>query len=420
LEPNVAEWNELVSWQRLFIHALASVSPGICLPGSLPPAWKYDRIIIVAVGKAACSMAAVASDYYKAHDVSGVAICPDGYTSDCGLEVFPAGHPVPDERSLEAADKALAQVASAKPGDLLLFLISGGGSALLCKPVAGVSFSEKQRVTNALLRSGAPIHEINTVRKYMSAIKAGGILGHANAGVDVAARIISDVVGDDIKTIASGLSIACRPTYAEASTILDHYNIDNTLPAEDAAEVKQGSIDNQIVANADLMLSSVKKYLEEEGLSVRCLGVDVEGEARDIAKVHAGIIVKNVEEKPHEKMAFVSGGELTVTVRGDGKGGPNQEYILQLLTLLDASCFAGLSVDTDGRDGTGGAAGAWFEPASHKQILDDRRAESVLSINDSYNYFNDLSVLFNVIPSANNVNDLRVIIYDPDKFQGKN
>jgi len=406
-----------VYWEQVFGVALASVAPSRALPASLPDPKNFSKINILSVGKAAASMAQAALGVYGDTKVSGLVVCPEGYEGDCGpLEVWVAGHPVPDAGSVAAAERALAMVHDIRAGEMLLLLVSGGASALLCAPIEGVSFEEKQQVTECLLKSGAAIQEINQVRKALSRVKGGKLLSRAANGCEIHVRLISDVVGDDPKVIGSGLG-AYDPVEAEAvNSVLDRYTIRRSFTVPDARFSPPQILTSEIVASGPKMLDAVKNHYCDQGFTVISLGDEVTGEAQEVGKTHANEILKLIEESAERPIAFISGGELTVTVTGDGQGGPNQEYLLSLMLRLPAGRFAGFAADTDGRDGTGGATGAWFSPAKHHQVLSGKTANLALIQNDSFNYFNTIRSLFKVKPSFNNVNDLRVILYNPEGF----
>lgn len=414
--------NDAVShdyWLTVFNTGLAAVEPAVCLPSTLPAAEKYNKINVIAAGKAAASMASAAFDFYRGANISGLVVCPEGYKLPCGpLQVIEAGHPLPNDASQVAAEEALAIARQAGPGELCLLLVSGGASALLAAPVVGLSLEEKISISNRLLRSGATIREINTVRKAQSRIKGGKLLEAISHDVSLCVRLISDVVGDDPRVIGSGLGCYDDISPEAAAGILKRHDIDfnkNVLKQYVKPE-KRLDTDLEVIANATRMLDTVSSLFETRGYSVVRLGSDITGEAKDVARKHAHDIEKYIKNLPDSPLAFISGGELTVTVTGSGKGGPNQEYLLSLMINLHAGPFAGLAADTDGRDGNGGAGGAWFNAEHHARIQQDKAAVVALKKNDSYIYFNSIGCLFNPKPTLNNVNDLRVILYHPKGF----
>ena len=405
---------EKALWQELFAAATAVVQPASCLPTFLPAPSKYGAIKVIAAGKAAAAMIQCLEEAWPNIKLTGFAVCPYGYERPCQkIELISAAHPVPDENSVVAAMKALNLAADTGPGELLLVLLSGGGSSLLCAPVEGISLTEKQKLTADLLASGAPINDINLVRSFYSRIKAGGLVSSVQKGAEVLTLAISDVVGDDITKIASGPTVCAPPAETDVQAVLSRFGVkapNGCLPTERHAFEDHSY---HIIANADNMLAQAREFLTAQGYNVVYLGGDVVGEAREIASKHAAVILGETVKSSTAKLAFLSGGELTVTVKGDGLGGPNQEYLLALMARLPAGEYAGFAADTDGRDGKSGAAGAFFDVDAHMRAAKEKRYSEYLHRNDSYSFFNGLSCNFKEIPSYTNVNDLRVIIYRP-------
>ncbi len=413
----------------LFDAAIASAHPGLCLPAHLPepPA---GRLILLAAGKAAASMTAVAAARYRERGVTGIAglaVTRHGYDEAVeGIEVVEAGHPVPDAAGIAATRRALALAAEAGPDDLVLVLLSGGGSANWIAPAGALTLAEKSALTRALLRSGADIGEINTVRKHLSRIK-GGRLAAAAAPARVLTLAISDVPGDDPSVIASGPTMPDPTTLADARSILARREIPVTatvaaLLADPANETpKPGDpafarTEYRIVARPADMIAAVARAAASAGYEPLILGADLEGEARDVAAAQAREVL--ALKAAGRRAALISGGELTVTMRGRGRGGPNQEFALALALALDgAPGIAALAGDTDGTDGGAGSAddpaGAIIDATTlaraAAQGLDPR---SALAANDSTTFFATLGDLVATGPTRTNVNDCRIILID--------
>jgi hydroxypyruvate reductase len=340
--------------------------------------------------------------------------------------VVEAGHPVPDEAGLKGAGDTLRQAAQATADDLLLVLITGGGSANWTAPVDGVSFAQKQQVTRALLRSGAPIGEVNTVRKHLSRIK-GGRLARAGQRAEIVTLAISDVPHDDASAIASGPTVPDPTTLADARGIVAKYNlaIDDAVrralddPANESCKEGDAAFARarfELIAKPQASLHAAVRIANDAGYQVVDLGADLEGEARDVAAEHARLAL---QARSHGKrIAILSGGELTVTVRGQGRGGPNQEYALALAALLkDTPGISALAADTDGADGGAGSAsdpaGATIDQATFAKMkslgLDP---QAYLVNNDATAFFAATGDLLLTGPTLTNVNDVRVILVD--------
>ena len=418
--------------KALYATAVAAAHPARCLPALLPEA-PAGRLIVLAAGKAAGSMAEVTERVYlqeralPRERLTGVAVARHGYGRPTqAIEMIEAGHPVPDAASLAAAGRALTLAESAGERDLVLVLISGGASANWIAPPEGVSFEDKQTVTRALLRSGAAIDEINCVRKHLSRIKGGRLARHAYPA-RLATIAISDVPGDDPAVIGSGPTVPDPTTLADARAIVARYRLD--LPASvmralnDAAnespkpgdKVFEGTTFKLAARPADA-LHAAEKAAADAGYEVVSLGADVEGEARDVAAAHARL-ARELREQG-KRAAILSGGELTVTIRGKGQGGPNQEYALALAIALDGlSHVSALSADSDGTDGGAGLAsdpaGAIVDgmTVSHAKELSLDPA-AFLANNDSTTFFARLGGLLTPGPTFSNVNDFRAILVD--------
>ena len=418
--------------RAIFDAAVARAHPDRVLAQHLPPP-PAGRIICLAAGKGGAALAAAAERHYldtlglAPERLVGLATTRHGHrTATRQIEVIEAGHPVPDAASQQAAERTLAMAQTATTNDLVLVLLSGGGSANWIAPVYGVSLTQKQAINRALLRSGAPIGAMNTVRKHLSRIK-GGRLARAAQPAQVATLAISDVPNDDPATIASGPTVADPSTLADARAILQRFDI---KPEAAIAQALQDPANESckpddpifartrftLIARPQDSLEAAYAAAAASGFEVVNLG-ELEGEARDVAVQHAALARK--AHAARRKTAILSGGELTVTVRGQGRGGPNQEYVLALLTALrDLDGIAALAGDTDGADGGGGSAsdpaGAYFDGRTlatmTKLGLDP---PSFLANNDATAFFEKTGDLLITGPTLTNVNDIRIILIDP-------
>jgi hydroxypyruvate reductase len=417
---------------EFFNAAVAAAHPSTCVPPNLPEVPAGGRIIIVGAGKAAAAMAQATEKHYTARgeggSISGFVTTRHGFGLPTELiEVIEAGHPVPDENSISSAQRALELAASAGADDLVLCLLSGGASALWAAPVDGVTFDMKQALTRDLLRSGARISEINCVRKHLSRIKGGRLAAAAN-GKELLTLAISDVPHDSPDAIGSGPTVADPTTLADARAILALHRI--TPPAEIAAALQDPANETplpgsdalsrsryQLAARPMASLEAAAKLAAAAGYRVDVLGDSLEGEARDVAAFHAAM-AHNAKQRG-DRVALMSGGELTVTVRGNGSGGPNQEYALGLAVALDgADGIYGIACDTDGTDGGIGKpddpAGALILPDTVKRAGDlGIDAVTFLKNNDSTGFFRGIGDLVMPGPTQTNVNDFRVILVDP-------
>ncbi|SFV26818.1 glycerate 2-kinase [Hyphomicrobium facile] len=416
----------------LFEAAHRTAHPSVCLPAHLPPVPKGGRIIVIGAGKGSAAMAVAAEAHYIAtgqeNKISGLISTRHGFGLPTGIiKILEAGHPVPDANSIVGAERAIALAKSAGPNDLVLCLLSGGASAIWAAPVQGVSFEAKQALTKQLLKSGAPISEMNCVRKHLSEVK-GGKLAAAVYPARLLTLAISDVPGDNPDEIGSGPTVADRSTLADARAVLEKWKITPSPeiakaladPANETLKAGDPRLANstyEIVAAPRASIEAAATIARELGYRVVSLGDDLEGEARDVARAHAEMALE--AKRKHEKVAIMSGGELTVTVRGDGSGGPNQEYALGLALALDgATGIAGLAGDTDGIDGGGGnagdPAGALVFPDTLKRAkAANLNAAKFLENNDSTGFFRPLGDLILCGPTQTNVNDFRVILIDP-------
>ncbi len=378
----------------LFSAAVRPVLPANCLPPHLPDPKAFSAVKVIALGKAAAAMARVVEEAWLDVTLSGIAVCRDGYGQTCRrIEVIESAHPVPDERSVAAAERALALAAGTTETELLLVLLSGGGSSLACLPVEGLALDAKRRLIKDLMFAGADIRELNTVRKHLSRIKGGRLAAAANRAGKIVTLAISDVVGDDPSLIASGPTVPDTSMRDDAVSILQAYSIkqpETWAPKPDDFPTDKTSF--QIIASAPEMLRAAQAYADPAGFKVINLGDDIVGEARDVATLHAAIAQQHLETGDGGRLLLLSGGELTATVTGTGEGGPNQEYVLALAASLSAEMsIYGFAADTDGMDGTGGAAGAMTSPEDRGRAktagLD---ARAFLENNDSLRYFNEI------------------------------
>ena len=400
--------------RSLFDTAVAAASPEDCMR-TWVPAKPGGRVIVIGAGKAAASMAKELEDQWSG-PLEGCVIVPYGHGADCRwIKVIEASHPVPDEAGVAAAAEILASVSNLSAGDTVVCLISGGGSSLLCLPAQGVSLVEKQSITSQLLKAGAAIHEINCVRKKLSAIK-GGKLAAACAPATVIALIISDVPGNDVSMVASGPTIADGSSPAEALEILDRYAISASASARTAignsAPVKVAAGDIRILATSDDAMLATAALVATHEITPYTLG-DLSGDARSLGAEHAELAMQIAAgigpvEAP---CVILSGGETTVNVHGNGRGGRNGEYALSLAIALDGHPrIHAIACDTDGIDGAGDNAGSFVSPdtlaRSSAAGLD---ANVLLDRNDSYEFFSTTLDLVVTGPTRTNVNDFRAI-----------
>src|SRR3954469_6273980 len=358
--------------RALFDAAVAAAHPDVVLASSLRPVPK-GRVICLAAGKGAAAMAAAAERHYldalelQPSRLTGIATTRHGHgVPTRRINVVEAGHPVPDEAGLQAAADTLGLAATAASDDLLLVLLSGGGSANWIAPVDGITFAQKQQVTRALLRSGAPIGEINTVRKHLSRIKGGRLARAGQRAAAIVTLAISDVPRDDPSAIASGPTVPDPTTLQDARALVAKYDLklDEAVsralddPANESCKPGDPAFARAhfgLIARPRDSLDAAVKLARDAGYEIVDLGADLEGEAREVAAHHAGLALQARDQG--RQVAILSGGELTVTVRGNGRGGPNQEYALALAGLLkDASGISALAGDTDGADGGAGSA----------------------------------------------------------------
>jgi len=400
--------------RSLFDTAVAAAIPENCMRAWVP-AKPAGRVIVIGAGKAAASMAKELEDQWSG-PLEGSVIVPYGHGADCRwIDVIEASHPVPDDAGVAAAAEILQSVSKLSADDTVVCLISGGGSSLLCLPAAGVSLSEKQDITAQLLNAGAAIHEINCVRKKLSAIK-GGKLAAACAPAKVVTLIISDVPGDDVSMVASGPTVADRSAPAEALEILGRYGVtasDSTrsvIKSSHPVLITEGDI--RILATSDDAMLATAAAAVEHDVTPYSLG-DLTGDARLLGAEHAELALQIAAGKgPVEAPCVVlSGGETTVEVRGDGRGGRNGEYALSLALALNGHPrIHAIACDTDGIDGGGDNAGSIVTPDTlARASAAGIDAEELLDRNDSYGFFTTTLDLVVTGPTRTNVNDFRAI-----------
>jgi len=408
---------------RMFDAAVAAAQPALRIPACLPSP-PMGRTVVVGAGKASAAMAQ-ALERHWAGPLTGLVVTRYGYAVPCErIRIVEAAHPVPDAAGLEAARQVMLAVQGLGADDLVICLVSGGGSALLPLPGEGVSLDDKQRVNRALLASGANIGEMNCVRRHLSGIK-GGRLAAACHPARVVNLLISDVPGDDPADIASGPTVADSSTCADALDIVRRYGI--ALPAgarrlleSGAGEtVKPGDprlarVTTRIVASPQMALEAAAEVARAAGVTPLILGDSIEGEAREVARVMAGIAL---QARRHAQplgapCVLLSGGETTVTVRGKGRGGRNVEFLLALgLALGGAPGIHALAADTDGVDGAEEVAGAFLSPdtLARARACGMRPRES-LDDNDGHGFFGALGDALVTGPTLTNVNDFRAIL----------
>ncbi len=416
--------------EELYRTAVAAAHPASCLPPHLPEPPAKGRLILLAAGKAAGAMIEVAEQHYVGLGLpparmTGIAVARHGYGRPTRhIPVVEAGHPVPDAAGLAAAEKTLAIADSATADDLVLVLISGGASANWIAPAAGVTLEEKQAVTRSLLRSGASIDEINCVRKHLSRLKGGRLAALARPA-RVLTLGISDVPGDDPAIIGSGPTVPDPSTLAEARAIAARRRLvmpDSVLralndPANESPKPGDpifADTEFRLIARPADALRAVEAKVRAAGYPCILLGDHVEGEARQVAAEHARLA--HEQQASGKTAVILSGGELTVTITGNGRGGPNQEYALALAPALGPG-MAAVAADTDGTDGGGGSAedpaGAYVDAttATRAQALGLDPA-AFLADNDSTGFFSRLGDLLSPGPTYTNVNDFRAILVD--------
>jgi hydroxypyruvate reductase len=413
--------------ESLFRAAVASAQPERCVPRHLPDPPR-GRVLVIGAGKASAAMAQALERHWDAlhpdKPLEGLVVTRYGYAAACErIEIVEAAHPVPDAAGLEAARRMLERVSGLGADDLVICLVSGGGSALLPLPLPGLTLEDKQAVNRELLRSGATISEMNCVRRHLSAIK-GGRLAAACRPARVLNLLISDVPGDDPIDIASGPTVPDPTSCADALEILDRYRIRlpdaarAMLDNGQAESVKPGDptlppIETRLVATPRLALAAAAEVARQAGLAAYVLGDDIEGEAREVGRVMAGIArsVARHGTPFAPPCVLLSGGETTVTVRGQGRGGRNVEFLLGLgLALEGEPGIHALAADTDGVDGQEEIAGAFLAPDSLERAWQHGISPAAaLENNDGHGFFGRLGDSLVTGPTRTNVNDFRAI-----------
>jgi glycerate 2-kinase len=410
--------------KAMFQAAVDAALPSLCVPAHLPARPK-GRTIIIGAGKASGAMAKALEDAWDG-PIEGLVVTRYGYRVPTErLEVVEAAHPVPDAAGREAALRIFKMVQGLTRDDLVLCLISGGGSALLAAPAEGMSLEDKQAVNKALLKSGATISEMNTVRKHLSSIK-GGRLAAAAWPAKVVALMISDVPGDDPSIIASGPTVPDPSTNQDALGIIEKYQIDvpesvlRRLKTADetpkAGDPRLAGVENIMIATPQASLEAAAAVAHKAGVKPVILGDSIEGESRDVALVHAGIArqcaLRGQPEVP--PCVLISGGETTITLKGKGKGGRNTEFLLALAIALNGmpGIYA-LAGDTDGVDGSEDNAGAMITPNTLARAeAAGLNAKAMLADNDPWTFFKGVGDLLVTGPTLTNVNDFRAVLIE--------
>ena len=397
--------------------AIAAANPLEAVPPHLPPPPK-GRTVVLGAGKASAAMAKAVEENWLG-DVSGLIVTRYGFNVPCErIEIVEAAHPVPNMEGRKAASRILAMAQNLGPDDMCLALISGGASALLIQPAEGISFEDKQEVNRLLLRSGANITEMNTVRKHLSAVK-GGHLARAVQPAHLVTLMISDVPGDDPGVIGSGPTAPDPSTFADACAVVDKYGIDVPASVRDhldhgAEETPEADdpafrgTEQRMVARPQASLDAAATLARAAEGEVITLSDQLEGEARDVARDHAAM----AQAGDGGPRLYLSGGELTVTMRGNGGGGPNAEYMLALALALDSDPrIHALAIDTDGIDGSEDNAGARIMPDTlNRARVAGLDAKAHLANNDSYGFFACIDDLVMTGPTFTNVNDFRALL----------
>ena len=408
-----------------FQHALEQTHPAHLTAAHLP---QETPALIVSVGKAAMSMLAAAQERFPRVPFIAVPKAEEGriWPRADGGQIIPASHPVPDEQSVVAGQKVLQAVSRLKADELLLLLVSGGGSALLCAPW-GIDLPTKQALTQALLRSGADILEVNAVRKHVSALKGGRLAAATPARI--LALYLSDVPGDDLSVIASGPTVADPTTFAEALAVLDKYSLDfpqvrahliqgarGTLPeSPKPGEALFRRVENRLIGSNQALLEAAQRFWQAQGYRAVILSDRFQGEARELARFHASLVqsIRTHAQPFRPPVVLLSGGEASVTVRGSGQGGRNQEFLAWLAFYLRQEGLWALAADSDGIDGNSKAAGAILRPDSwnqaHQRGLD---LKALLQENNAYGFFQALGDLLITGETAHNLNDFRVLVVE--------
>jgi len=409
----------------MFDAAIAAAQPALCVPRHLPAVPK-GRLVVIGAGKASAAMARAVEDHWRGR-LSGLVVTRYGYAVPCErIEIVEAAHPVPDAAGQVAARRLLELVKDLTEDDLVLCLISGGGSSLLPLGLPGLTLEDERALNRALLASGAGIGEMNCVRRHLSAIK-GGRLAAACRPARVLNLLLSDVPGDNPIDIASGPTVADPTTCADALDVLRRYDIEVAARALDLLESGEGEtlkpgdarlppIETRFIATPQMALEAAANVARETGLTPYILGDAIEGEARDVAKTMAGIALQVARrgQPVAAPCVLISGGETTVTVRGQGRGGRNVEFLLSLgIALNGEPGIHALAGDTDGVDGQEEIAGAVLAPDTlSRSWAQGLRPRERLDDNDGHGFFEALGDSVVTGPTLTNVNDFRAIVID--------
>ena len=449
MSPASSPSNPRTLLEGAFAAALAVADPKKIVPEYLAKLFSHGnepkgRCLVVGAGKASASMATAletyAKQYWPAIALDGVVLTRYGHGSPTShIKIVEAGHPVPDQAGMDGAAEILKLVNQLNPGDILIALVSGGGSSLLTLPQTGITIADMRKTTEALLHSGAPIEEMNVVRKHLSAILGGNLARAALArGARVEAFLISDVTGDDPADIASGPCAPDYSSYIDALQILAKYGLNESkIPSsvidhlqkgkrgEIPETLKQTDIDkhqspvrNHVIATAHRSLEAAADFCKQSGYKPIILGDTITGEARDVGLVHAAIARELVQYGEWSKppLALISGGECTVTLPSGtkGRGGRCSEFLLSLFAASsDLKTLSALAADTDGIDGSEKNAGAWFTPDIRETAKTIQlRASQFQQEHDCYGFFAKLDALVHTGPTLTNVNDFRIILID--------
>ena len=430
--------------KNAFAAAVSVADPQVIVPQYLAKIFPsgqepQGKCLVVGAGKASASMASALESYAKANwpqiKINGVVLTRYGHSSPTShIKIVEAGHPVPDQAGMDGAKEVLALAQELQAGDVLIALVSGGGSSLLTLPVEGISIEDMRKTTEALLRSGAPIEEMNIVRKHLSAILGGNLARVAIArGARVEALLISDVTGDSPADIASGPCAADYSTYLDALNILEKYHLGtDAVPTTVLNHLKQGlagekpetlkdidlvdaQVANHVIATAYKSLEAAADYVRTQGYEPVVLGDTITGEAQEVGVSQANL-AREYLAKGDKPLALISGGECTVTIPAGlkGRGGRCSEYLLSLFAAsADLSKIAALAADTDGIDGSEKNAGAWFDGEVRKLAQPQGLVpETFLAAHDCYGFFAELGALVETGPTLTNVNDFRIILLD--------
>jgi len=406
----------------MFQAAVAAADPMVCVPPALPDP-PTGKLVVIGAGKASARMSQAVEEHWDG-ELEGVVLTRYGHAAPCEkIKIIEASHPVPDEAGVSGTKEILEAVSGLNEDDLVLALISGGGSALLTSPAGAITLDEKRAINQALLQSGAAIGEMNTVRKHLSAVKGGGLAAAAYPA-RVIALMISDVPGDEPGVIASGPTVGTETTAADALTLLKRYEIEISDSVQAHLESNDGppkpdhpqlsKVENRVIAAPQISLEAAATVAREAGITPIILGDAIEGESRDVAKVHAGIaaqVVRHGQPLP-SPCVLISGGETTVTVCGNGRGGRNVEFSLALAIALESAPKVwAIAGDTDGIDGAEEIAGAVVTPDTLSRAaaigIDPIEA---LSRNDGHTFFESLGLQVITGPTLTNVNDFRAVL----------